>query len=225
MAIYEQTAYDLLNIIENPNLGDSFLFLGEEGYVFTYRRNYQGLMSRIKPQYKRYSREKQGYFDILGNMNNEKLTHKQLYSMLLETTTYDKCQLVWRGEMPQATGKEKHALLCLAMLMFEQEINFGNESFQRRSQFSPAIDNAYYSRPRDLLMGYVRYLFDNNNTECLNEFQNYYGLLNPPPVGDVRENYFEFLENDEFARALMSRPNVVQQYRALADSAPRNPNL
>ena len=151
MGIYEQSAIDLLNVVENQSGGDDFLFLGEEGYVFTYKRNYQGLMARIKPKYRKFSRAKQGYFDILGNMNNQNLTHKQLYSLLLETATFHECELVWRGEMPPAaTGRKKHGLISLAMLMFEQEINFGNENFQRKSHFSPVIDNSYYLRPRDL---------------------------------------------------------------------------
>ncbi len=42
MAIFEQTAIDLLHTAQNPQGGDIFHFLGEENYTFTYRRNYTG---------------------------------------------------------------------------------------------------------------------------------------------------------------------------------------
>ncbi|MFY0521569.1 hypothetical protein ACOMCU_27715 [Lysinibacillus sp. UGB7] len=128
-------------------------------------------MARINPKFAKFSRGKQGYFDILGNMNNVKLTHQQLYEMLLNETTYAECEQVWRGEMPVATGNKKHALLSLAMLMFEQEIHFGNEMFQRRSHYSPNVSSPNYVRSRDLLMGYVRYMFVQGNTQCLTPFQ------------------------------------------------------
>lgn len=224
MAIYEQSAWDLLNVVQNPCGGDDFLFLGEEGYVFTYRRNYQGLMARIHPKYATMSREKQGFFDIRGNMNNQNLTHQQLYNILLNTTTLEECQSVWRGKMPRATDEKKHALLSLAMLMFEQEINFGNESFQRKSHYSPTLANPSYLRPRDLLMGYIGYMFEERNTQCLSRFQNSNGLLLPPRDNIVKKKYFDILKNDNNAMALMARSNIVSAFRATANAAPRNPN-
>ncbi|PJO40999.1 hypothetical protein [Lysinibacillus xylanilyticus] len=224
MAIYEQSAIDLLEVVKNPECGDIFLFLGEQGYTFTYRREYQGLMAKINPKFKKYSKKKQGYFDILGNMNNVKLTHQQLFEMLLSETSYEECEQVWRGEMPEATGDKRHALLCLAMLMFEQEINFGNEIFQRKSHYSPDVNNPNYVRPRDLLMGYVRYMFEQGDTECLKKFQ-VYGLLHPPKDELIKREYFEVLENDQLASALMGRDNIVGAFKQVASQAPDNPAL
>lgn len=225
MAIYEQAAFDLLKVVQNPNEGDEFHFLDERGYVFKYRRDYQGLMARINPLYIRNARVKQGYFDILGSMNNERLTHDQLFGMLHETCTYEECLSVWRGELPRATGRKRHALISLAMLMFEQEINFGNESFQRTSLFNPVFDNPYYSRPRDLLMGYIKYMFENGGPACLVQFQNQNGLLIPTKDWEVKRDYFHSLRNDGNAMALMVRQDVVEAFREIADNAPNNPNI
>jgi len=226
MAIFEQTAIDLLHTVQNPQDGDIFHFLGEENYTFTYRRNYTGLMAKINPTYRHVAREKQGYFDILGNMNSRNLTHNQLFNLLFVNTTYEDCEQVWYGRMPEAIGERRHVLLSLAMLMFEQEINFGNEIFQRKSHFSPIVNNPYYLRPRDLIMGYVRYMFEQGNTKCLIPFQNYQGLLMPPINNPyIKENYFNVLKNTPYAIALMARPNILNAYIAHVTHAPLNPNI
>lgn len=124
-------------------------------------------------------------------MNNRNLTHEQLFNLLFLNTTYDDCEQIWCGIMPEAVGERKHALLSLAMLMFEQEINFGNEIFQRKSHFSPDLNNPSYLRPRDLIMGYVRYMF----AQCLKPFQNNKGLLKPPTDNSyIKVNYFDVLK-------------------------------
>lgn len=226
MTIFEQSALELIHTVQNPQGGDVFRFLGEENYTFTYRRNYTGLMAKIKPKFRRIARKKQGYFDILGNMNNRNLTHEQLFNLLFVNTTYADCQEVWCGRMPEAVGERKHALLSLAMLMFEQEINFGNEIFQRKSHFSPNVNNPAYLRPRDLIMGYISYMFDQGNTECLRPFQNYQGLLMPPTNNpNIKEDYFDVLRNTPYAIALMARPNILNTYRANVVNAPVNPNI
>lgn len=226
MAIFEQTAIDLLHTVQNPQDGDIFQFLGEENYTFTYRRDYTGLMAKINPKYRHSSRKKQGYFDVLGNMNNRNLTHEQLFNLLFLNTTYDDCEQIWCGIMPEAVGERKHALLSLAMLMFEQEINFGNEIFQRKSHYSPDLNNPSYLRPRDLLMGYVRYMFEQGNTECLRPFHNFYGLLLPPLNNpNIKATYFDVLKNTPAAVALMAKPNILNAYITHIADAPTNPNI
>lgn len=225
MAIFEHAARELLTVVENPQNGDFFLFLGAEGFVFEYRRNYQGLMADISPKYKQYARDKQGYFDIRGTMQHRTLTHTELFSNLLSECTYDECLSVWRGQMPNVFGPKKYALMSLAMLMFEQEINFGNENFQRKSHFSHRFGNPNSKRPRDLIMGYVNYMYFNNNIECLNRFQDARGLLKLPQSidSDIEREYFTVLENDTYARALMARDNIVNEYRRVVAAAPINP--
>lgn len=63
MAIFEQTAIDLLHTVQNPQDGDIFQFLGEEKYTFTYRRDYTGLMAKINPKY-RHSPRKNRYISM-----------------------------------------------------------------------------------------------------------------------------------------------------------------
>lgn len=227
MGIYRDSAKDLLKIYQNENGNDEFCFLSEQDYIFKYRRNYEGLMSKVNPKFKNSSKCKQGLFDIRGNMNNDKLTHQALYRLLFENTSFKDCLEVWQGNMPQATGKRKHALLSLGMLMFEQEVNFGNEVFQRKSHFSPRLDKPNHLRPRDLLMGYINYMFGEGNTECLKEFQNYKGLLLPPQFKNiyVKEDYFDVLKDDNHAIALMAREEVVNAFRREAEKASDNPNI
>lgn len=130
MSFYHRAADQLLSVVTNQKENNFFNFLGYEGYVFEYMKDYSGLMARVKVEHKKDARSKQGLFDIRGFMNGQKLTHHQLFSDLLKYSNLRQCGMIWRGEIPEFTNdKERHALITLAILMFEQEINFGNESF------------------------------------------------------------------------------------------------
>ena len=228
MPLYQRAADQLLEVVNNEEGNNFFDFLNYEGYVFEYRRGYSGLMARINPKYKKYAKPKQGLFDIRGVMNGQKLTHHQLFSDLLKYSNLKQCGMIWRGEIPEfANDKERHALITLAMLMFEQEINFGNESFQRKSWFSPNVEKSTFKRPRDLLMGYIWYMFENKNVDCLREFENIRGLLLPPaPHSVIKRDFFDQLINTENANALMTNNySNYHMFCEIASNANDNPQL
>ena len=103
-----------------------------------------------------------GYYDFVVDTSNRysqnPVTHKTLFRDLVNLNIQDKCQLIWRGESPfEITNdeNEQQALLTLSLLMFEQEVNWGNNSFQKYTNFLPE-DNA---RPRDMIMGMLNQAF------------------------------------------------------------------
>ena len=226
MSFYHRAADQLLSVVTNQKENNFFNFLGYEGYVFEYMKDYSGLMARVKVKHKKDARSKQGLFDIRGFMNGQKLTHHQLFSDLLKYSNLRQCGMIWRGEIPEFTNdKERHALITLAMLMFEQEINFGNESFQRKSWFSPNVEKSTFKRPRDLLMGYIWYMFENKNVDCLKKFENDRGLLLPPNDPKVKKEFFNKLINSDKVHALMTNNyNNYSLFLKIASNSKDNPN-
>ena len=130
------------------------------------------LNPRANDKYKRsymedYNKRRNlGYFDFVvdtsdryydGN-NRCPVTHKRLFRDLIRLQIQEKCELIWRGESPfdiSNDEEEQQALLTLALLMFEQEINWGNNSFQKFTHFSPEMN----CRPRDMIMGMLNQAF------------------------------------------------------------------
>lgn len=187
-------------------------------FGFRHRKDYSGLMAWIAPEYRDRARDKQGYFDIIGITGRYRnITHDELISGLLLNTTLEKCQSVWRGILPTKTEnpEELNLLAALAILMFEQEINFGNEAWQRHSKFAPNASNPKFRRPRDMLMGYINIAFA-EGIERLNDFKNRKGLLMLPKDEMVLTDYFYHLRNDEHAEALMTGSTLEKFKQSIA---------
>lgn len=136
-------------------------------FGFNIKHDYSGLMAQPAKtgRYKGVIRApKQGLFDIIIITGDryESVTHRELLSDLLLYSTEDNCLRVWRGEDPRNIGRnqnEKEVLITLALLMFEQEVNWGRHEWQKSSVFNPLIRNPTRKRPRDMIMGYVRQAF------------------------------------------------------------------
>lgn len=228
MSLYQQAANDLLYVVRNRQFGDSFYFLREQNFVFEYRRDYSGKMAmNLKMKHVNLIREKQGYFDVRGIMNGRIMTHEQILRDLYRFSNLNQCFLVFQGFIPETDNREeKDALLSLAMAMFEQEINFGKENFQQYSHFSPTIDEVpNYRRPRDLLMGYVWYMFIQGSVRWLNDYL-YENKLIFPGTNTPVSVFCRGLENHPNANALMVDGNPqIQVFRELASHAPINPHL
>lgn len=224
MPIYQDAANQLLNVVNDQHGNDFFNFLNYDGFVFEYRRNYTGLMAQVQERYINSTRDKQGYFDIRGTFNGNTFTHVDVLQALHDAgCTLDQCYAIWRGWNLQninvVNDRQPIALLALAMLFFEQEINFGREVFQQYSHFD---------RTRDYFMGYVLALFDPNRN-FLNEignYINYNGQLNLPTYQNGIKNYCDLLANDVQAIALMNNNYAqIEDFRRLANAAPINRHL
>lgn len=224
MSIYKELAHGLLKIAsENEK---EFIWIEEDGVKFgiEHKKEYSGLMAEIQTQYLKIAKDKQGYFDVLGIAGKwGKITHDTLLEQLLKHTTIEECRSIWRGKFPKdLTLPKKHILAALAILMFEQEINFGNQIWQRFSHFAPDINKPNFRRPRDILMGYIEVVFCLGKVSSINDYKNSNGQLLPPPKNsDLERRFFTSLQNDGEAEALMTG-SILEKYKKCIENQPIN---
>lgn len=80
-------------------------------------------------------------------------------------------------------------------MMFEQEINWGDEDFQAKSRFSISQD----AKPRDMLMGFTNIVFTNGNVKSIpNWIKNKNGYRTTPNFGGNYDDYDITLKNTYF---------------------------
>ncbi|MDB8564268.1 hypothetical protein PNU83_09085 [Turicibacter sanguinis] len=141
-----------------------------EIYKLEYK-GYNGLMANSKNGNTGGRKPKLGYFDFKVHTGQRYarlygynlVTHYNLFRDLLENSNLENCIQVYRGENPLEVGNsidEQQALLSLALLMFEQEVNWGRFQFQKNSKFPPNLDNPAQTRPRDMIMGMLLQAFE-----------------------------------------------------------------
>lgn len=167
--IFARFADKLLPIVANLTKTDSYIHFAPapgKRFGFRHQRDYAGRMAN--PKNKRFTKGKThlGLFDIFvvteGRYGDKSVSHRMLFEDLKLHSTEEACLRVWRGEDPVVVGKtqdEKEALTTMALLMFEQEVNWGGEVFQKRTNFSPKVTMPTAVRPRDMMMGFVRQAF------------------------------------------------------------------
>lgn len=148
-------------IIHHFENGDTY-FLEYKGYD-GYMAKKGGRTGGFKP--------KLGYYDFKFHAGDRYqrlygfslVTHYNLFRDLLQNSNLHNCIRVWKGINPldlDVELDEKQALLSLAVLMFEQEVNWGNLPFQKNSHFPPNLSNPKKSRPRDMIMGMLLQAFE-----------------------------------------------------------------
>lgn len=213
---------------------------GEFG--FEWKDNYSGLMAqppRTGVNKGIVKRPKQGLFDIFvstGSLFTESgVTHRAIIEGVVENTSLIDCQMVWRGISPTEVAhdeKELEILTVLMLLFFEQEVNWGKESWQRATFFEPKVRTPNRVRPRDMLMGYICQAFDigidniaywqrtrpTTTTFTAPDLSNYSFTDYPSQF----KRYFDELRDDGSAKALMvgaSRELFIERSR----SFPNNP--
>jgi hypothetical protein len=137
-------------------------------FGFTWQAGYSGLMAlppTSGPSRGIIKQPKQGLFDIhvdTGNRYGASVTHRHLLNDLIANSSKDTAMRVWRGEDPLSVGRntdEQEALIVQLLLMFEQEINWGGEEWQKNSNFNALVTRPDERRPRDMLMGYILQAF------------------------------------------------------------------
>lgn len=136
-------------------------------FGFDYKKDYSGLMAqppKVGRDKGKVKRAKQGLFDIVivAGRRFENVTHRALFEDLIRNSDIDICLEVWRGRDPRIIGvtmDEKESLATMALLMFEQEVNWGKNSWQRGTNFTPFVRQPSRRRPRDMLMGFIRQAF------------------------------------------------------------------
>lgn len=209
-------------------------------FGFDIKRDYSGKMAQPAKTGKfkgKIRRAKQGLFDIVIDAGDrfKSVTHRELFPDLLEYSTEDKCLRVWRGEDPRIISRshdERETLATLALLMFEQEVNWGRNEWQKDSVFSPFVRTPTRRRPRDMIMGYVRQAFDLGIDEMkywmtaipgtiwfYDKDESPYGYQTYP---DGYKRYFTELETMNGTEPLMSG-QMVERFQELADRFRDNP--
>lgn len=243
---YLTLAERLLQVVESPADGDGVVVRtsptrGQLG--FNYQRAYSGHMARPpRMGKKRKVRQKQGLFDIFifsGAEGSKGLSHRELFEELRKTSSVEAVLRVWRGEDPDEIGtgdEEKDLLTIVSLMMFEQELNWGTENFQRFTFFPPYQTAPEKRRPRDMLMGFIRQAFDVGDLNELQfwrkasggetpTFKNSAILFSdwPQYPNYLKDAYFDFgsLNGTTALITMMTRA----EFRAVANQMADNPNF
>lgn len=236
----------LLQVVEAPAEGDGVVVRTSptrSQLGFNYQRAYSGHMSRPpRMGKKRKVRQKQGLFDIFifsGAEGSKGLSHRELFEELRKSSSVEAVLQVWRGADPTKIGRgneEKDLLTIVALMMFEQELNWGTENFQRFTFFPPYQTAPEKRRPRDMLMGFIRQAFNVGNLNELRFWRKVSGGETPTfknsaiPFSDwpqypgyLKDAYFDFSRLSGTA-ALMTL-GTRAEFRGLADRMADNPNF
>jgi len=230
MDVYQRLAIELLEL--DDHIFYSSPISGDFG--FEYMADYSGLMAQA-PRTGKYKgevrRAKQGYFDVrilTGDRYGGHVTHRNILEDLLESSNERNCLHVWGGSDPREMSvddNEKEALTVIALLMFEQEVNWGNENWQRGSNYNPLKRNPTRKRPRDMLMGYIRMAFD-YGIDRLDDLK-YWMTSKPGTLWQKNPNeykrYFSELEDTSGAEAVMVG-EILERFKDCAEAAPNNPH-
>lgn len=209
-------------------------------FGFTIKRDYSGLMAQPAKTGKfkgKVQRAKQGLFDIVIDAGDrfENVTHRELFPDLLKYSTEKKCLQVWKGEDSRIIGRnddEKESLTALALLMFEQEVNWGKNEWQKSSNFEPFVRNPTRRRPRDMVMGYVRQAFalgidkmkywmkvSPGTIWFFDKDESPWGFQSYP--AEYKE-YFTELEDMNGTESVMIG-DILESFKRLAERSPDNP--
>ncbi|SVC50110.1 uncharacterized protein METZ01_LOCUS302964, partial [marine metagenome] len=160
---------------------------------------------------KKKARRKQGLFDFLVITGRKidsspdkinlryltptgrlrmKATHKDVFEDLLKHSSEENCLRVWSGENPLVVATnddEREALFSMFLMMLEQEVNWGEMMWQKRTNFWPGANpnSPLNCRPRDMLMGFIRQTF-RIGIKCLEDDFKYwmFSYGRPPTTAD-----------------------------------------
>lgn len=247
--IYHFLAEHLIDMhLENyrsGNANNEYIFCSIPPYGdfgFTAMYNYSGLMAQPSRTGKNkgiVKREKQGLFDIMINtgsfFGNGDMSHRDILSSVINYSSLEHCVDVWRGMNPfdiAENDDELAVLSTIALAFFEQEVNWGNESWQRYTYFAPKVTMPQRIRPRDMLMGYICQVFAigiENIAYWMNSRPTTTTFIAPDGSNYGYEDYpheykqfFTQLENDPYAHALMVGDSR-KDFRHVASLFDKNP--
>ena len=168
MAVYHQKESEDID-------GDIFRWFetSNGAFGFRYMRNYSG---KVASEGRRGNvNRQQGLFDIQvvtgekawkeNQPQGYKVTHRDCFKSVIDSCTMDQVVRVWKGESPLDVGDDENqqeSLATMALLMFEQEINYGDGNryswqYNRQSKFKPYTRKGMEDkrRPRDMIMGFI----------------------------------------------------------------------
>ena len=184
-------------------------------------------------------KEKQGLFDIFINTGSffdvGGMSHRDILTSVMEYSCLKHCFDVWRGIEPTKvadSNEELAILVTIALAFFEQEVNWGNESWQRYTYFAPNETIPNRIRPRDMLMGYICQVFAlgvNNIAYWMTSRPTTTTFKAPDgsnhnyeDYADEYKRFFTQLQNDSYAAALIVG-DCRKKFRRVANMYENNP--
>lgn len=170
--------------------------------------------------------------------NGGDATHYNLFTDLKNHTSFADCKKVWRGEDFCSGEKNKdkfEALMTLFLLMFEQEVNYGELDFQQFTNFS--ISEGF--RPRDMIMGFLNMMFNGKAdfdtypfwTEKDGvKFSTHFGFdKEKEGYSNLEERYKRYFEeyrnNYPEVKSLFSNEEIKKSFVNAANETGQNPEL
>ncbi|MBD8590395.1 hypothetical protein IFT92_21840 [Peribacillus simplex] len=195
--MFEGLAKELLLTVLLPSRNNTFTYnIPNHQLGFVYQRNYTGLMATKKVE---KNKTKRGLFDIKVQVDSTpNKTHYMVFSDLLKNSALSKCVNVWTGFYPLTLTSdvdERFALEELTLMMFEQEVNWGDEDFQAYSAFSLSKR----AKPRDVLMGFTNIVFTNRKVDSIPNWQyDYNKNKSTPDFGGAYGDFDITLKNTYF---------------------------
>lgn len=192
--------------------------------------NYSGLMARgAYRQWKEIrnkDRKKVGCFDFkifrLTSDGDLPMLHPRVIEDVGEKLNRDAVERIFRGENPLEIGLNEEVMVTLReaqLAMLEQEINWGDESFQSWSKFLPSDGK----RPRDFVMAYFRRILEEPDfLQGIKRKRAASGTWNvlPPPDGREWKPYKEPIGSN--IKPWLTG-NLLEQFKKAAESMPENP--
>ncbi|EZP58428.1 hypothetical protein BW42_03110 [Exiguobacterium sp. RIT341] len=158
-------------------------------------------------------------------------THRNVFQDLFSHVTYEQCQDVYEGREinhRDLNANQSDVLVVLSWLFFEQELNYGSQSFQQFSHFKK--ENLF--RPRDMVMGFLCMMYE--NTPIYNEYPHWNQNQTSPHFGPggflgldhQHKWYFDQLQGNLNLRpSLFCNENLQRLFENLSDWTGPNPNV
>jgi len=217
---------------------------GKRQFGFTCMNYYSGLMARpgrTGASKGVVKKSHQGLFDIMvetsDRYNSSGVSHRAIMEDLVKYSCPEHCLAVWRDVPPEYVARnneELEALYTMALLFFEQELNWGNEPWQKFTYFAPKVTMPSRVRPRDMLMGFILQAFElgiDNIAYWQTSRPTTTTFMSPAKINYGYEDYplefkryFTDLEDDIEAKALMTKAGVLLAYREKIKSCSTNPD-
>lgn len=202
--------------------------------------------NKLKKDDGEYWRGKHGLFDFYINTGNRyqrlykgDATHYNLFLDLYKYTNLEQCYRVWAGsediiEIENLDIENAYeALLTLSLMMFEQEVNYGQKIFQQATNFK--IKDGY--RPRDMLMGFIKMMFEDKRLfDSYPYWNSTYNRASPhfgwgkeqgyANLGEEYKIYFTcFKGTHPYVYPLLGNPEISGKFDAQRRLASQNPAI
>ena len=202
-----------------------------QGFRLDLQLDYSGLMAKGAyngwKRRRNHGRRKVGCFDFqiyrIDGPQEVPMSHVRLVKRAPVDLTIEQIEEVFVGNDPKEVGQGHDEMIALQeaqLAMLEQEINWGDESFQSWSRFPPSERK----RPRDYLMAYFRRIFKEpdllERIEKMKAASGTWGVL-PPPV--EKKEWRDYLEPPSPNLKPWIDGKLLEQFREVSEQMPDNP--